>query len=58
MFSMNCYITETNLLTDFINRFPANIPILYPLKISENQRFSCVLGGIARNGLIVDFPEI
>ena len=39
------------------NPFLANIPILYPLKTSENQRFSGVfrdykMGTLARNGLM------
>ena len=40
-----------------INPFLANVPILYPLKAPENQRFSGVfrgykIGTLARNGLI------
>ena len=41
-----------------INPFLANIPILYPLKTSESQRFSGVfkrykMGTLARIGLII-----
>ena len=40
-----------------LNSFLANVPILYPLKTSENQRFSggfrrYKMGTLARNGLI------
>ena len=40
----------------FINQFLANVPILYPLKTPENQRFFGVfrgykMGTLARNGL-------
>ena len=40
------------------NPFLANVPILYPLKTPENQRFSGVfrgykMGTLARNGLNV-----
>ena len=35
-----------------INPFHANVPFLYPLKTSENQRFSDVFGGY-RNGTLV-----
>ena len=39
-----------------VNPFPANVPILYPLKTTENQRFSVVfrgykMGTLAANGL-------
>ena len=39
------------------NQFLANVPILYPLKTPENQRFSYVfrgskIGALARNGSI------
>ena len=39
------------------NPFLANVPILYPLKTPENQRFSGVfrgykIGTLARNGLM------
>ena len=39
------------------NAFQANVPILYPLKTPENQRFSVVfrgyeIGTLTRNGLI------
>ena len=42
---------------DYVNPFLPNIPILYPLKIPENVRFSGVfrgykMGKLARNGLI------
>ena len=43
---LNCYlyfITKLDLFV--INSFLANIPFLYPLKTSENQRFSIVLRG-------------
>ena len=44
---------------DLHNPFLASVPILYPLKISENQIFSGVFRGyrirtFARNGLSVD----
>ena len=39
-----------------VNPFPANVPILYPLTTTENQRFSVVfrgyeMGTLAANGL-------
>ena len=46
----------TNLIILFrINPFLANVPILYPLKIPENQRHSglfrgCKMGTLAKNG--------
>ena len=44
-----------------INQFLANIPILYPLKTSENRKFSGVFRGykivtLGRN--VSSFPEI
>ena len=46
-----------NITEELINPFLANVPILYPLKTPENQRFSGVFRGykstaLARNGLI------
>ena len=40
-----------NILQDHINPFHANVPFLYPLKTSENQRFSEVLREY-RNGTL------
>ena len=40
-----------------INPFPTNVPLLYPLKTSENRRFSDVFGGGGggyRNGTLVE----
>ena len=42
--------------TSLLNLFPANVPILYPLKTPENQRFSGIfrgykMGTLAGNGL-------
>ena len=37
----------------FINPFSANVPLLYPLKISENRRFFDVLRGY-RSGTLVE----
>ena len=41
-----------------INPFPANVPLLYPLKTSENRRFSDVSRGyrsatLVKNGFII-----
>ena len=46
----------------FINPFLANVPILYPLKTPENQRFSGVfkgfkMGTFARNALKLEDNE-
>ena len=46
-----------------VNPFLANVPILYPLKTPENQRFSDVfrgykMGTLARNGLIIKVTVI
>ena len=43
-------------LNFYVNPFLANVPILYPLKTPENQRFSGAfrgykMGTMARNGL-------
>ena len=40
----------------WVNPFPDNVPILYPLKAPENQKFPGVFGGyktrtLAENGL-------
>ena len=45
-----------------INRFLADVPILYPLKTPENQRFSGVfrgykMGTLARNALKTSFDK-
>ena len=47
---------------NLINPFLTNVPILYPLKTPENQRFSIVfrgykMGTLARNGLIELFLD-
>ena len=44
------------LINQYINPFPANVPILYPLKTPENHKFSGVfrrykMGTITRNML-------
>ena len=44
-------------ISSYPNLFLANVPILYPLKTSENLWFSgvfrgCQMGTLARNGLI------
>ena len=46
-----------------INSFLADVSILYPLKIPENQSFSGIFRGykmrtLARNGLIVHTSEV
>ena len=46
-----------------INPFPADVPILYPLKTLENQRFSGVfrvykMGTLAGNGLIAPYESV
>ena len=43
-----CDIIFKNFLKTFFNRFLPNVPILIPLKISENPRFSDVFRGIKR----------
>ena len=43
---LNCYLYFIAKLDLFvINSFLANIPFLYPLKTSENQRFSILVRG-------------
>ena len=49
-------LTNDHFQGDFLNPFLNNVPILYPLKTPENQRFSGVfrgykMGTLARNGL-------
>ena len=51
-----CQTSVVELFWKIINPFLANVPILYPLKIQENQRFSNVfrgykMGTLARIGL-------
>ena len=49
-------LTKNIYNSEKINPFLANVPILYPLKTPENQRFSVFrrykLGTLATNGLI------
>ena len=54
--------TKSKLFVKIVNPFSTNIPLLYPLKTSENVQFSDVLRGyrsgtLVENGLMGIFRE-